>query len=315
MRYGEVITRSVHIFWNHRYLWLLGALGGGEAVGGGGGGGGGGNFGNFGSNSNSAQPGEFFRQVGLWIVDHLALLIGLGLVLFVIFWAYFLVSCIASGALIRAAAEHDAERPFGLGPAWRAGRRTFWSILGVRLLYLLYALLLAAVAGVLVFLAVLSGISHNGGGVAAVIVLGVMFALLLIPVGIALGLVYILALRAIVLEQMGAIAGLRRGWQLVRRRLGRVLLSWLIQVGIAFLLAIGLGIVLLILLVPVIGIVVTAYSAGGVGAALGTGIVVFPVYLVLAVVAGGAVGSYVGIYWTLAFRRLDLDPVPVASPA
>ena len=164
-------------------------------------------------------------------------------------------------------------------------------------------------------MAVRSSLDHNPAGVVAVIVLGVMFGLLLIPVGIVLGLVYILALRAIVLEQTGAIAGLRRGWQLVRRRLGRVLLSWLIQVGLSILLGLCLGIVLLILLLPAIGIVVAAYAAGGVGGALSTGIVVLLFYLLLALLAGGAVGSYVGIYWTLAFRRLDLDPVPVGVPS
>jgi len=52
--------------------------------------------------------------------------------------------------------------------------------------------------------------------------------------------------------------------------------------------------------------------AAGLGGALTIGAVLLALYLVGVVAVGGAVGSFMTTYWTLAFRRLDLDPVPFA---
>lgn len=311
MRYGEVITRSLNIFWRHKYLWLLGALGGGESVGGGGGGG---NFGGFRSGGASGRANNpdfsgFTRQLGDWVGGHLGLLVTVAAVLIVLALAYFLVSCVASGALIRAAAEHDAERPFGLGPAWQAGLRTFWPILGLRLLFIAYVLAVVIVVGGLFLLAFLAGSGNNPAGAAGFGVLGGLAVLVVIPVSIAAGLVYILGLRAVVLEQSGALAGLGRGWRLLRKRLGRVLLSWLIQIGLSLVGGIIIGIALVVLLLPGAAIVFAAYAAGGLGAALSVGIIAGLIYLVLVVALSGAAGSFIATYWTLAFRRLDLDSV------
>src|SRR5947209_6278765 len=142
MRYGEVVERSLLVFWRHRYLWLLGALGGGESVAGG--------FGNFGAagqgpgggsdNGAGGLPDQFSAQFGQWFGGSLPLLGALLALLGLFLVAYFLLSCLATGATVRAAAEHDAERPFGLGLAWQAGRQSFLPILGLRLLGLLIAL-------------------------------------------------------------------------------------------------------------------------------------------------------------------------------
>src|SRR6266550_8455485 len=133
MRYGEVVERSLLVFWRHRYLWLLGALGGGESVGGG--------FGNFGvagqgpggtsDTGTGSLPDQLSTQFGQWFLADLPLLGALLGLLALFLVAYFFLSCVSVGATVRAAAEHDAERPFGLGLAWRAGRQTFLPILGL----------------------------------------------------------------------------------------------------------------------------------------------------------------------------------------
>ena len=48
-----------------------------------------------------------------------AFLFAIAVVLLLFSLAWMLLSSVTVGALVRAAAEHDAERPFSFGPAWR----------------------------------------------------------------------------------------------------------------------------------------------------------------------------------------------------
>src|SRR5436189_777102 len=122
MRYGELLTRSFFITWRHRYLWFL-ALFAGEA--GGGSGGSGGNFGNAGAGfGNSGRtggygpappnPAEIQAAVSSWFSENLGLVVAIAVIVFVLALALFLFSCVAQPALVRASAEHDADRPYGL---------------------------------------------------------------------------------------------------------------------------------------------------------------------------------------------------------
>ena len=108
----------------------------------------------------------------------------------------------------------------------------------------------------------------------------------------------------------------RRGDSLLRRQLR------------GFLLAVGLAIVpfalndvnpslselLVVLLVPLGLIVFSAYLAAhtvGLIAGIALGGAVF---LAVALVLAGAVGAFTSTYWTLAYRRLELEALPVTPP-
>src|SRR5262245_8493008 len=151
MQYGELITRSFQIVWRHRYLWLLAILGGADL-----------NQAGFNASySQSTQTaGSYPAQVTQFLHDHLGVILA-GVSLAVVFaLVYFLLSCVTTGALVRASAEHDAERPFGFGLAWRVGLGRFWSILGLRLLGILIVLVILAV---LVLLALFGFLAYQAG--------------------------------------------------------------------------------------------------------------------------------------------------------
>jgi hypothetical protein len=307
MQYGELITRAWTIVWRHRYLWLLGALGGGEA---------GTNFGGFGNVGNGANFGGGRGQVGQWVQQALPLLLGLGIVLFVVAIAYFLISCVATGALVRAAAEHDAERPFGLRMAWHVGTRKFAPILGLRLLAFVIVLVVAIVLTGLV----LAGVASLSGGGAAVlgalaIALAVLLVIALIPAAIAFSLVLTLATRAIVLEERRVFDALGRAVRLLSARLGRVLLVWLL--GLLLGLAVGVitGIALAVAAIPLALVGVIVYAGFGTAATLTAAIPLVIVFALAAIAVSGAAGSYISTYWTLAFRRLELDAPPAPTYA
>ncbi len=145
------------------------------------------------------------------------------------------------------------------------------------------------------------------------IVVGVLAGLALVVIGVLVRIAFILGTRAIVLEQRGVIAGLRRAFELLRARLGRVLLVWLIQVA----LGIAAGVAIVIVAIPLI--LVGAVAVVGTGMASGpmaAGILVIPFGLLLLavlLVLGGMIGTYLSTYWTLAFRRMELDPIPAVA--
>jgi hypothetical protein len=312
MQYGQLITRSFAIMWRHRYLWLLAILGGADT-------GFGfrfpsaGNFnvpsagGGTGGTGGSAQLPQFLQ-------DHLGVIVTVAAIVLVLALAWFLLSCITTGALVRASAEHDAERPFRFGLAWRTGLGTFWSILGLRLLGLALGLAVLVLLGLLTLFGFLAYQGGQSVALAVVVLVGVLLLLALIPAAILAGIAFILAIRAVVLEQRGAIAALGRALGLIRARLGRVLLVWLIQVG----LALGAGIVVAIP-VAIVGLALAGLVVGLALGVSGTAAAVVGVPLGLFLTAalillGGLSGSYFSTYWTLAFRRLELDVPRVAAP-
>jgi len=326
MQYGELITRSFSIAWRFKYLWLLAILGGADVTAGGPGG----NFGPLGNVFNgaappgSAGPGGTGNAGGLqdatsaaatYLQDNLGTIALVGLILLVVLVAWLLLSSVTIGALVRAAAEHDAERPFGPGLAWRTGVGTFWAILGLRLLGLVWGLLVLGAIGALVALGVVSYLSGQGATLGLVVALGLPAFVLLVLASIPVGIAFILGTRAVVLEQRGPLSALGRGFGLLRARLGRVLLVWLLQVALAF--AAGLG--LTFAFVPVILLVATVVIAAGVGGGVVVGALVgIPLVVLLAalgVVLAAMVGTYFSTYWTLAFRRMELEaPRPVMTP-
>jgi hypothetical protein len=110
----------------------------------------------------------------------------------------------------------------------------------------------------------------------------------------------------VVLEQIGAAAALGRGYTLLRRRLGRVLLVWLLSVAVGIALGICVAIVGAILVLPAGVIAFGAYASGSstwwlviVLAAL----ILLPIFLVIS----AFLAAQTSTYWTLAFRRLEID--------
>lgn len=328
MRYGDLITRSFSIIWRFKYLWLLALLGGADVSSGGFSG----NFGNLGNLGNTSgggtRPGgstaggvsgadvsQAIRQGMDALGQAAGLLVLLGVVLAVLAVAWFVLSSVTTGALVRASAEHDADRPFRFGLAWQTGVQTFWPIVGVRLLGLLYGLLVLAIFAVFVALGVVAYVNDQQGTLGAVIGFGVLVGLVVILVSIVVGWALILATRAVVLEQRGPLSAFGRGLQLIRQRLGRVLLVWLLQIALAIAAVLAIAVALIpVALVGAALIGVAAYT-GGATAALTVGIPFGLVALVLLAVVAAAGGAYLSTYWTLAFRRLELQaPAPAPYP-
>ena len=315
MNYGELIRRPLEIVARRPYLWLLGFLAGGGAMS------------NFGSSSSYRQEGGYtapstsavqgyWNGNWEWIVAVLAILLLIGIVMFVL-------GCIADGGIIRAAVEHDEGRPYRLGVAWRQGYSTGWRIAGIRLL----TLLLIAVPAVFVTTLGVAAAASASTAVGLAVILGLAAAL----AGLA-SLVFWLVLsvaaplgeRSIVLENTGVIDGLANGFRLIRWHFKEVAVAWLIMLAVSIVASIATAIFAVVAAVaigiPAGGAAVAAWWMGGT-----TGVVIsvaiFLVFLVGALLAAAGLWSaYSSVYWTLLFNKVRALPVratsrPMVSPA
>jgi hypothetical protein len=303
MPYWEIVTRSFKITWRHKYLWLL-ALFAGES-------GGGFNSGSFtppGTNGSNKAPdlNAINQQLSQWVADNGGLIVAAGVLLILVTIAFFVLAAACEGAVVRAAAEHDAERPFGLGMAWRAGRATMGAMIRFRLLVIALALPVLIVFVLLAIGLVAAITGNNGAAIAVVVLIGVLFLLAAIVYAVALAFVERLGARAVVLEQIGAAAALGRGYTLLRRRLGRVLLVWLLSVAVGIALGICVAIVGAILVLPAGVIAFGAYASGSSAwwlVIVLAAVILLPIFLVIS----AFLAAQSSTYWTLAFRRLEID--------
>lgn len=321
MQYWEVVTRSFRISWNRKYLWLI-ALFAGE------GGGGGYNF-NFSPPSSTGPRGSSVggseqvngtvdyaatqHQVTTWLSDHIGLIVALLIMWLLFVIAFFILAAVCEGATVRASAEHDADRPFGLRLAWRVGVATMWVIVRFRLLIIALGLPVTIAAIGLGVGIVLSFVNNNFAAGFGLIGLAVLLAILAIPYAIYLFFLDRLGSRALVLEQLGARAAIVRAHRLLRKRLGRTLLVWLIGIAIGIAIGIGLACIFAVMSLPFALIGVVAYSSNS-AAAVPILVLAFLILLPISLIVAGYFSAQGSTYWTVAFRRLDLDLPPPSYP-
>ncbi len=305
MQYWDIVVRSFRIPWRHKYLWLLAFFSGEGGAG-------------FSFSYSPPAPrgrngnpnfGAVQQQAMDWVNNNIGLIVTLTALSILLVLLLFVLAAVCEGALVRGSAEHDAERPFGLGLAWRTGRTTMGTIIRFRLLLLALALPVVVAFFTLAFGIVFGILNHSAALIVGSVVIGLVLVLAAIPYAIYLGFLDRLGIRAAVLEQLRARAAIGRAHRLLFKRLGRVLLVWLISIGIGLAVAIGLAVVAAILAVPLFIAGLAAYAGASpvlwVVIALGI-LIALPVLLVVEAYIVAALSTY----WTLAFRRLDLDPLP-----
>jgi hypothetical protein len=315
MNFGELVRRPFEIVVRRPYLWLLGFLAGGAGAY---------NFSSSGSGSSTWHVGTpssaavqgYWNENWEWIVGLIAVFAVFAIVMFAI-------GCIADGGIIRAAIEHDENRPYRLGVAWRSGYPSGWRIAGIRLL----TLLLIAVPLVMI---ITLGVAAAATATSAVGV-AVLFGLAAAATGLA-ALAFWLVLctaeqlgeRAIVLDGAGVTDALGTGFRMIRWHFKEVAIAWLIMLGLSIAAGIAMAVftvlAAIIIAIPtgVIGVSswVTGATAGVVVSV--TFAIVFLIGAVLA--AAGWWAAYSSVYWTLLFKRVSALPVaaarrPFISPA
>ena len=312
MDYGEVLTSAWKIIWKFKVLWIFGIL----ASCGGGNGGGGGNS-NMNRQSNNGQPfggpnnpmfrdvERFFQNIPVWVY----VAAGVAFIFFIL--VMILLGTVGRIGLIRGAslADEGAEK-LSFGQLFQESLPYFWRVFLFDFIFGLLIVLLI----LLLTLPVILAIASSKNNLAAFMVPLICVALcLLLPVSFLLQIFMTQTRSAMVIENLGLVAGMRRGLKITTSRIGPLILMTLI-------LGIGSGIIgfvlALPLILPMIPIIVRMSSgqqpflSAGVAISLG----LFCIGILFYTAASGVLQAYVGSAWTLTFRRLALPAKTEITP-
>lgn len=310
VRYENLLTRSFAIVRRKPWLWLLALLAGQTASGGGSSSGSG--YQQF--QTRTAAPPPDVGWLPQWLADRAWLFAEIGIAILFVWLLWFLVSCIASGALVGAIARLDGGELITFGAAWRIGVTSFRRVLAFKLLLLLAFLLPALLLAVPLLLGVAGG--NRGLLVGLGLDLPLLFAYLYWALFI--GWLSELALRACVLENLGAWPAFAAAWALLKRRFHRIAMTTVVFIGVGFGISILTSVILSVVEAPFLGSV-TAEVVAGRWPDLGrTALIAAAVVVPVSLAVSSAVGAYFAAAWTVAYRRFDFDgqvpePPPLAA--
>ena len=298
MDFMEILRRAWQVIWKHKVLWIFGILAGCAQSGSSAGSGGSSGARSSGGGSGGAFPpsvSHWFDQLEPGVII-LLIAAALAVVFILILLSLFLGS-IGRIGLVRGTqqVEQGAERLF-FGELFSGSLRYFWRVLGLVLL-----------VGISMFLAILLV-----GIPLAVLTCGIG-ALAIVVAGFLVPIIVQQAVAAIVIEDLGILEGLQRGWELFRQHPDKLIVMGLIlNLGIA--LAGGLVIALPLILVGAPALVGALW---GTGEALRNGLIVAGVclagYLPVLIVLNGILSAYIHTAWTLTYLRLTAPAVVLAE--
>lgn len=303
MNYGALIKDAVWITWRNRFLWVFGFLLSGGQV-----------FSLLRNANNLSQQGALsflgydipllIIQARQLVLDNLIPFLVLAAVLVL---AGIFLSLTSQGALVDSVAALDRGEERNFSSAFRVGLSNFWRILGFSILLLLIFVVLFIPILFLVGLPVVSivvrsvnfdGAGNTLAGIAIAVLAFLLFIGMILLISILLGIIFWFGLQTLVLDREGVFGSFGRGYRLLVRRPGQVLLVAII----AFALSLGLSIALLILAlllglllaVPALILFAADLSTAGTVAGVLAGAILLTVYIV----AASAVTAFNHAYWT-----------------
>jgi len=304
MDFGEVLSRAWQIIWKHKVLWIFGILAGCASGGGG-------------SNPTSTiswqtdklpyQVEQTVSQVQDW---QWALIAGgIFLVILLIIIVAVFIGTIGKIGLVRGTIQADQEQEkLSFGELFSGSMPYFWRVF---LLNLLVGLGIGLVFTALIFFGIFGTILTFGLGLFCLVPL----ICLLVPIGFAIGVILEQSSIAIIVENLGIMAGLKRGWEVVKGNAGTMILMWLILVlGITIIGGLIIGLPMMFTVGPIIIGAITGEEAALFGG-LAVSAVCCAAYLPFLIVLSGILRSYVASAWTLTFLRLTAPAAPLEQEA
>ncbi|MEO7838928.1 MAG: hypothetical protein ABIU06_06230 [Anaerolineales bacterium] len=325
MNHINILKRALNITINYRALWVFGmllALTSGSGSGNGGG--------NSSSSSPNSDPnfnwqspfGEFPQLppelANMWV----GIAIGLACLILVLIVIGSIARYVSETALIRMVDEHEnigeqlnIRQGFRLGWSRAAWKMFLMDLLvGVSFVAIFLLLLALAALPLLVWLTENTPLQVIGTIVSAGSILLLVFAA--IVAALAVTLILIFARRACALENLGVRASLQRGYEMVRQRLGDMLMMGVMMFGIGLLwLVVTIPVILAVIVVAALMAGLPALLAGSIAGFFTQGttpwivaaIVGAPIFLIAVIIPGTLIGGWQKVFssstWTLTYRE------------
>jgi len=303
--FGEVLTKAWQIIWKHKVLWIFGILASCGQGSGGGNSGGGGNTGFDTPYRNlSPQASRWVEMITQNIQTYVAITVAVICVIWII---TIFLSTVGKVGLIRGASLADGgEENLIFGQLFSESMPYFWRVLGLNLILMLPAFIIAVGAAAFALFAIV-GVAAGSSGNEPLAVLGIIPIMigcvcLLIPVMFVLRMIFRQAERAIVLEELAVLPSLSRGWEVFRANLGPIIVM-------AIILAI-IGVVAgLIISIPIFLVVFPTVFAFAMGQGETYSPLIFMgiclcIYVPVALVLQGIMTAYIESAWTLTYMRI-----------
>jgi hypothetical protein len=301
MDYLKVLKRAWETTWNYRVLWVFGIIlalttGGGF------------NRGTSSFNGEDLSPGGELPMGEIPPgVSNILIAIGIGLacVIVILIIASVVARYVAETALIRMVDDHEET---GERRNVRQGFRMGWSRTTFRFFLIgLVTGLPTALVFILLFALAFAPLllwvteSKVAGIIGTVITIGLFFLILFlaIVVGVILSLLKKFFWRACALEELGVVESIRQGFDVVKQHLKDVGIMWLILVGL------GLGWILVMIPFTIL-LVIVAVMLGGFPALLVGGLASLIFEGAVPWILAGAIGIPIFIL-VVALPRLFLD--------
>ncbi len=330
---GAILAKAWKITWKFKVLWIFGILAGCGASNRG-------NFNNsFNSGSSGNNPGNLGRgnlpeplrrfldmdwqQAIASFLSQYWIIIAIAVLLLCIIWfvVYFLAAMGKTG-LIKGAHKADlgAEK-LGFGELWHESLPYFWRLFGLSLLVGLPIFILVVIL-LVVFVGALAGFLANGRSGADGAAVGGMFAALgvFIPaiccLGIAsifIGMIVEQAKIAMVIENLGVLESLSRGWNVFKRNFLTIIIVSIILAVISGIIGFVIAIPLLLAVLPAfLSFFMLASKSANTAAAFAPLVfagICFIAYLPVLLVLRGIEQTYTQSALTLTYLRLT-TPAP-----
>ncbi len=298
MDFGAVLSRAWQIIRKHKALWIFGILAGCTGVASSGGSNTGVRF------SGQDVPGQFepflrqFERIPNWQITTLVLIIILIVIALVLL--AIILGTVGRIGLIRGTllAEQGTERlPFGFLFSDSLGY--FWRVL----LFNLVGGILLGIVFLIVGLPLL--ILTCGTALLCLFPLFWFFQLVIEQTNIA-----------IVVENTGIRDGLQRGWEVVTKNLGpMIVMALILYLGVSLIGGFIIGLPIALVVVPAVaGVVWGGLDPSGFPRFVGPGILIaglcLVAYLPVLLVLSGILRAYISSAWTLTYMRLTRRPAP-----
>lgn len=244
MNYINIAKRALIMTWKYKFLWFFGLFI--ALVSGGSGMNSGYDFGNSTQNTKDLGVDNVKNWITNDISQYLFWIIVVLIILFVIFLALWILSVISQSALIGCADKLDKGEKTSVKDGVAIGKKYFWRMLGISLLFVVTIFLSFIILGIPVFL-----LFYYQLFVRAVLLL--MLALLIfVPEAIFLSLIMNYAVRAIVLKDNKIIESIKTAYKLLINNFWQTIVVALIYIGINIAVSIAIFIAIFLLAVPVI---------------------------------------------------------------
>jgi len=301
MDIGEVFTKAWQIIWKHKVLWIFGILAGCGSA-------------STSSGSNSGyrftggrvnlNPETLFPSLGRSELIIIAVVVLA--VIFVLFLIAVVLGTLGRIGLIRGTLQVDrGADKLNFGELFSYSGHYFWRVF---LLNLLVGLVFFVAFTVII-------IGYIGASIVTLGILAVCLApclCLLLPISWIVSVWIEQANIALVVEDIGITAGLSRGWEVIKRSLGNIIVVALILLVIQIVVGIVIGLPFTVAFAPaLIGIFASGNNPSIPGWTIS--LICLVVYLPFLLLFSGILRAYTSSAWTLTYLRLTAPKPPVVE--